>query len=594
MDSRDPTAAMRAQWTVTLLGSFRLEQNGEVIERLSGKKEDLVLAFLALMPETAHRRETVAEALWPDKDTATARRYLSFSLHVLLDRLKGVGGANVIEVGGRKTLQLGRTVKTDVQEFLDLVAAARRASSPADQGELLEKALMVYRDGLLPGYQFPWVESVRIRLRRVFSNVIEALPEHLRTDSDLLELLASVSPRTQVVASQVDLPAGSPEEPEQPPITPSAAGIGSLTLLPGDRERFLAFVKEMEPYLTGPDRAIWLSRIDAEYDLLRALLQDSIERHAFTYALQLASPLWQYWLARRKVDEGRNILEQLLDAAPAGRTLTRAKALHAAGSLAFQAGDLDIARSRLEAALPIWLKIGNEEGLLKTLSNLGVVANRTADFKRARELYTQGLALARKHGDRWALIARLLNAAQTELMAGDTAQAKVLLLERLSISEQENNQWAIASSQAYLATADLSTGDFASALAGASYALGVFQELGDSQWEAFALRLLGRVAHDEQSYEEATGFYRQSLEAAKRSGIQWEIGESLKFLAETAEAMGDTDQATLLTQEAIDLLHATSDTSETQNAREATRKYELGRGTAVPSAQLADLGANET
>ena len=566
--------------------------------RFSGRKEELLLAYLALAPETAFPRATVAGELWPTKDTVTARHFLSYSLHALLTQLKSVGATDVIDVGGRKTLQLGQTVKTDVQEYLGFLAGARHAVSLASQGELLEKALMVYRDGLLPGYRAPWIKSARIRLEQVHKKTLEMLPEALKPEGDFLSLLASVAPRTEIAAFPAVWPAGSQDGPELPPATSPVVSPDSLPLLPGDRERLLAFVKEMEPQLAGPDRATWLPKIDAEYDQLLALIEDATERNAYTDALLLASPLWQYWIARGKVDDGLRILESLLEATPTNQDSARAKALHAAGSLAIHTRDLDHAKDYLETALTIWWKLEDDDNLFKTLSNLAVVSNRSGNLQRAREIYAQTLSIARKRGDRWGLMARLLNAALNELTLGEPAQARKLLLERLRIAEEDKNESAIALSLANLATVDLSDDDLDLAQNRASHALATFRALADHRNESFALRLLGRVAHNKGRYEEATDLYRQSLEAAHRSGDWRQIGEALRYLATSAEAVGDIDRAKLLNHQASAMLEASGDLESARKAQAILQSLEeIGAeqtATDAPPAQPATSGVNET
>ena len=366
------------QWRVCLLGSFRVERDGLVVERLSGRREHLLLAYLALTPATAYRREFLAQTFWPDKDLATGRRYLAYTLHTLLNVLEPHGAAEIVHVGGRKTLQLGELTRTDVQDFLGLVADAYSPENQARQGSLLEESLLVYGDGLLPGYQMPWVNSVRERLERVHQRAVDELPAGMKRDGDLLSLLASA------------FSAQSPPTRHPPPSTTPAPALAatsavslsaSALILPGDQDRILAFVQEVEPFLAGPDQSAWLARMDFEYPRIDALLRQAIEGSDAVYGLQLASPLWRYWLARQQGDEGRQILEQLLEMrpGPAGDPATEARAHQALGTLAYYGGDQQRSKVHLDAAQRISGDVGGGPEGMGSLALDGILVSRSDD-----------------------------------------------------------------------------------------------------------------------------------------------------------------------------------------------------------------------
>jgi predicted ATPase len=67
---------------------------------------------------------------------------------------------------------------------------------------------------------------------------------------------------------------------------------------------FLQFAEQVEPKLYGPEQRLWLERIEAEYDNLRATLAWLRARGARTDALRLAGALGWFWFRRGRFSEG--------------------------------------------------------------------------------------------------------------------------------------------------------------------------------------------------------------------------------------------------------------------------------------------------
>ena len=119
------TGSMReGQWVIGLLRAFRLERGGEVVARFEGRKEELLLAYLALSPQSAHRRTSIAEELWPGKEVSSARRGLSYSLCILREQL----------LVQRNRLGVSIRTLVDAREQQPQVAAGAVAASAAGSG----------------------------------------------------------------------------------------------------------------------------------------------------------------------------------------------------------------------------------------------------------------------------------------------------------------------------------------------------------------------------------------------------------------------------------------------------------------------------
>jgi non-specific serine/threonine protein kinase len=103
---------------------------------------------------------------------------------------------------------------------------------------------------------------------------------------------------------------------------------------------FLRLAEEAEPAMLGPQQDAWMGRLEMEHDNLRAALGWLRQEGALERDLRLAGALGRFWWFRGYFTEGRAWLEELLELAEApGRTVVRAKALHALGVLIHRSAD---------------------------------------------------------------------------------------------------------------------------------------------------------------------------------------------------------------------------------------------------------------
>ena len=146
---------------------------------------------------------------------------------------------------------------------------------------------------------------------------------------------------------------------------------------------------------------MWLERLEAEHDNLRAALRWAEARGDVEVGLRLAGALCQFWLARSYLYEGRERLARIVRLAQTSTyTAARAKVLAGAGHLAQNQGDYATARARFETSLALWREIGDKRGIATALNDLGWVAWRQGDYTVARALSEESLALWRGDSER--------------------------------------------------------------------------------------------------------------------------------------------------------------------------------------------------
>ena len=200
---------------------------------------------------------------------------------------------------------------------------------------------------------------------------------------------------------------------------------------------FVALGERAEATMTGPDQVAWLDRLEQEHDNLRAALTWAAESANPALGAQLAAALWEFWLLRGYISEGRRWLDAFLaedggwpaalrgrvlngggparpapgrlcrrgDAAPgepgpaAGAAPTRKgemEVLDNLGLAAIYQDDLGRAQRYFEQSLSGWRALGDQQGMTTALNRLGLTLRYQGDFPGAARLFEECLALARQ------------------------------------------------------------------------------------------------------------------------------------------------------------------------------------------------------
>jgi predicted ATPase/class 3 adenylate cyclase len=277
---------------------------------------------------------------------------------------------------------------------------------------------------------------------------------------------------------------------------------------------FLEVAEASEPGLRGPDLERLLGTLHVEHDNLRAALTWALRADQGDVALRLASALWRFWHLHGDLASGRRWVEQALalPSAKAGSRI-RAKALLAAGSLAYWQldkpamsawyedalamfeeleDDAGIAEARYDAAFGLGIlgrrdeaiemlraskalfeKLGDRRAVADSLFGLAVMYRLRGDVELARETGEEALSIHREVGDVFGLIGSLYVAGRAAAQLGDMGNARARFMETLAIEEAFGERTGLALSLDNLADLEISEGNAVRAmqLAGASEAI---------------------------------------------------------------------------------------------------------------------------
>ena len=198
-------------------------------------------------------------------------------------------------------------------------------------------------------------------------------------------------------------------------------------------EWFLAFAEQAEPELSGAAQAVWLSRLDAEHDNLRAALAFLRRSGRTGLEIRLAGALWRYWVFRGFLREGRDRLEEILAAAGGAFALQHEKILYGAAILAQRLGDYDRAEELATERLAISRAQGDPKLIASSLICLGLVADTKGEHERASVLWREAAVLARQDDDKLRLAQAINNLGYLAMRQGDDQTAGSLLQEAVTL-----------------------------------------------------------------------------------------------------------------------------------------------------------------
>jgi len=251
-------------------------------------------------------------------------------------------------------------------------------------------------------------------------------------------------------------------------------------------DAFCSLANTAAPNLFGEDQKTWLDRLELDHDNFRASLDWCVEQNDAERAHGLAGSLWRFWQMRGHLHEGRARTTVILAMPESSRYPdSRARALEAAGGIAYWQGDMpasqvfyeeclalrragndrrelanafynasfprmvdrsELAMSEglLEQALPIYRELADEAGISGCQWAIGNLLYFRRSYDRAIGALDEAIELFRKSGNRfglgWALHTRSLCALRT----GDVEGGRNYVREALELFSKAGDISGIA------------------------------------------------------------------------------------------------------------------------------------------------------
>jgi predicted ATPase/DNA-binding SARP family transcriptional activator len=329
---------------------------------------------------------------------------------------------------------------------------------------------------------------------------------------------------------------------------------------------FLGLSERAEPQLMGPDQGIWLHRLEVDHGNLRAALRRAVDLGQTEVGLRIAGALWRFWFTRGHLYEGRRWLNELFDAeaaatgrrllpAPAGESKSPlpsghpvpedvlAKALNAAGALAYYQSDFPQAMAAYEASLSLRRKLNDKKGIAASLGNLGLVVKEDGEYARAEALYEESRSLYDELDDKRGVANALNNLGIVAGAQGKFERAIVLHERSLALKRELGDKRGVVTSLTNLGSIAVERREYQRAreLHGESIVLA--KELGAKRSLAVAVSNLGHAAWDEGDLPGAVRYFRECLTLVRDVGDAGLVIGALIGLAQVFVSGGDTASA---------------------------------------------------
>jgi tetratricopeptide (TPR) repeat protein len=344
---------------------------------------------------------------------------------------------------------------------------------------------------------------------------------------------------------------------------------------------FLRLAEEAHPQLYGPEREVWMERLDREDSNLRvALAWSKANQDAVETGLRLAGDLYYYWFLRDSIREGRAWLEDMLERTDGtDRSAARGKALLGAGWLAWAEGDYAAASPRAEEGLSIVREIGDKRVIGYAAWLLGFVRMGQRNSAAARPLLEESRTLFKDLGDVSGEAMSLYFLGMAAYFSDDHAGARAHYEESLRLFQQQGDVFGVTWLMSALEVVGLPQGEEETAPSLYEQSLPLLRASRDRGGLGIMLINMGEVwLHQSGGEQQAKMLYKQGLnlwQDMQRVDNGLGIVRGLAGLAEVAAAQGQAARAGWLFGAADHLLAAASNYRDDLNRRVAEARAHL-------------------
>lgn len=281
-------------------------------------------------------------------------------------------------------------------------------------------------------------------------------------------------------------------------------------------------------HLCTPEQGDWLDDLDFEHANLWGVLQRLLSSGDAAAALRLGSALWQFWLLRGHLTEGRRWLEQALDScddtSDAGY---RAKALLGAGVLASWQNEPSVAIDHLERSLALYRQLDDKTSMGQVLINLGSACRDAGDTVRARGAFTEALAVGKAEDNASRVAAALENLGALAQAEGDLRTANEMLETSVELARSTGNYHRLAHGLLSLGDLARQEEDLDRAVSLYERSFKHYRQLNETLGMAESLSGLGDMARLEGGTERARELYAQALALYRKAGYVGGIAGTL-------------------------------------------------------------------
>jgi predicted ATPase/class 3 adenylate cyclase len=290
----------------------------------------------------------------------------------------------------------------------------------------------------------------------------------------------------------------------------------------------LAEAAELPLWTAGPDLLVWLDRLEADHDNLRAALQWALDRQPET-ALRMVDALERFWSIRSHFSEGRAWSERARSAGSTSAPNLRAAASRAAAKLAWAQGDYATAALRADESLALYREVGDKRGIARASTILGDAVGDSGDGDRAVALYEDALRLFREAGDDTGIAIVANNLGVESQIRGDLVRATELYSESLQLADARGDTSGKAVALLNLGEIQRDRGEVDASVASYRESLKLGQDLGDIALCVQCIRGLGTLLASAGRPEDAVRLLASAEGLGETLGFPVQPSEHLAY-----------------------------------------------------------------
>ena len=300
-----------------------------------------------------------------------------------------------------------------------------------------------------------------------------------------------------------------------------------------------------ESELSGPDQGAWLEQLELAHDDLRGALDWLGRRGEDEARLRLAASLGRFWYVRGYLSEGLERLADAVERAPGADPALLANALRTASALAVLKGDYSRARALVERALALYREIGDETGIVRSLSNLGAILLGLGELERAADSLDECIAAAEALGQGRLIALARNNRGDVALSQGDLEVAANQFEQSLALLREANDVANVARALYNLGAVEIERGRTELAQPLLVEALELSAGVNDKEDMAWCLIALAAVGAQIGKAEDATVVLGFADAFLGRIGAAIKPAEQLLYDRTLAQLQSALDRAEL-------------------------------------------------
>jgi len=311
------------------------------------------------------------------------------------------------------------------------------------------------------------------------------------------------------------------------------------------RDHYLALVQTADTFLRGPDEAVWLDRLEVEFDNIRAALAFSLADPDGTEpGLRLATGL--RWFCNMR-GRGGEILEALsvLLGRPDAHVRTRAQALTASCHLRNQFGDDSVVPALAREAIRIARDLSDDAIAADALAQLCWFRYEHGDLPAAMAQIDEAVRLARATADPRLVTYVLLNRGTLSGEWNDLDRAFADLQEAITLSRAAGDNYQLAVALANSGIYEQAAGELQAARTHLQEASTLVERL---RYPSLSVAMRLQLGYLDLAADPASarGHFTASLDAARVTGVKSYVHATLLGLALAVGADGDPTSAATL------------------------------------------------